>query len=126
MIVNVQSNLPFHRGIALICLSPDDLEWALDNSRREFLVRESVSSDHPYLSDLDEENADAIRRGYLPYQNITVIRLRDGRKWVFGGRSVRFPGTRHWPQGWRNTDEYARKRLAALADYKSRRFGGDR
>jgi hypothetical protein len=124
MIGTVQFDLPFRRSIAFIRLSAIELEWALDHSRREFLVRESVSTDHPFLADLDEEQAEAIRRGWRPFQSVTVIRLRDGRKWVFACRTVRFPGTVHWPQGWKNTDEYARARLVACERAKAKKLGG--
>lgn len=87
----------------------------MDHSRREFLVRAAVDSDHPMIAD---DRIEAERLGmemtgcpFKPYEMIAIIRLRDGRKWLLGGRTIRFPGTYSWPQGWHNTDEYARRRL---------------
>jgi hypothetical protein len=84
--------------------SSADWEWALDNSCRKFLVRASIGNDHPIIAD---NRIDAHRMGMKPYELITIVRLRDGKTWILGGRAVGFP------QRWKNTDEYARARLAA-------------
>lgn len=81
-----------------------DYEYSIDNRDREFLVRESVDEDHPIIS---ENTAYAISHGMeLTDKYITVIRLNDGRKWVFDARCKNFP------RGWANTDEYALHRLS--------------
>ena len=71
-----------------------DREWAMDHSRRQFLVRESRNSDHQRIAPLD-----------LKDELITIIRLSDGRAWCFSKRSRRFPSP------YQNTQSYARARL---------------
>lgn len=91
---------------AILITERADLEWTLDHSRREFLVRRSRLDDH-----------DAIKCGAVDHEMcITVTRLRDGRRWIFSEFSTRFP-QRHRGQlrGFENTDAHARARLGARA-----------
>jgi hypothetical protein len=96
----------FTLGLIHINRKPDR-EWALDNSRREFLVRLSTDDDHPMIAD---DRREALCRGFKRWAtSVTIIRLRDSRKWIFAERTVSFPN------GFRNTDAHARARLAVNA-----------
>jgi hypothetical protein len=92
----------FRPAIGFIHLPRQDWEWALDHSRREYLVRDSIDGDHPMVAD---DRNEAITQELCWYELITIVRLRDGRRWIFGKHSNRFP------DGFENTDAHARARL---------------
>lgn len=73
-----------------------DREWAMDHSRRQFLVRESRVDDHPRIAPLD-----------LKDDLVTIIRLSDGRKWCYAKTTRSFRGP------FENSDSYALARLAS-------------
>jgi hypothetical protein len=82
------------RGFILLP-NDDDREWAADHSRRLYRVRPSVVSDHS-----------AFACGALDLHNtITIIRLADGKKWLF------HKSCRELPHKFVDRDEYAEARL---------------
>lgn len=92
-----------------------DLEFGVDYRSREYCVRESIDDDHPTIS--NDANR-ALCRKRRRVKCITIIRLRDGRKWIFAEHSTSFPN------GYQNTDAHALARLAANERAKMRLFGG--
>jgi hypothetical protein len=109
---------PWHRSTyqSTYLLGRPDLEFGQDYRSREYCVRATTDDDHPMIcGDAD----DALRRGYRKHATcIVIISLSDGRKWIFAERSVSFLN------GYKNTDEYAKARLAANERAKVRLFGG--
>jgi hypothetical protein len=72
---------------------------------RLYKVRRSTDDDHPMIRDDREE---ALRKGFKCwYQHITITRLSDGRKWIFGEYTVGFP------HAYEDSDAYALARLMA-------------
>jgi hypothetical protein len=87
-----------------------------DPAARQYSVRLSTDDDHPSIGDGRRE---ALRQGFKCWARcITITRLCDGKRWIFAERSVSFQN------GFEDTDEHARARLAANERAKLRLFGG--
>lgn len=76
-------------------LSPDDLEWALDHSRRRYRVRVARPDDNPNLKGSEHFLAVVPVNGATP--------------------SVMAPRCGLFPHDWRDDDDYAVARLDAIA-----------
>lgn len=84
-----------------------DAIWRLDHGQRQFRVRPSQPHDHPALKD----------GAVTVAQCVTIIRLSDGRRWVFARQSISF-------LDFIDSDFHARERLAAGARAAFRLLGG--
>jgi hypothetical protein len=94
----------FRRGVNA---HVSDQEWAADHSTRKYRVRVSLRSETPHnISDATDGATN------LPV-SITIIRLNDGKRWVFAERATGFTGP------FEDTDSYAAARIAISVDAKS-------
>ena len=91
-----------------------DVEFGNDYRTREYAVRTANEWDNSMIAD------DAERFGCRRMKHIVIIHLSSDRKWFFAERTASFPN------GFQDTDEHARARLAINERVKARLFGGAR